>query len=164
MKESTRKRKKAIRGMEGVYGRQEIVEQMYRIIVTGKRGLDAMMKELGRMVAEAIMYIEREEIAGPEYRPFSPEIRKWASQAGSIYIGDQKIRVAHPRLRGSVGEITLKSYKKLKEPEGFSEELLGKVLRGISCRKYAETVTEAAEAFGLSASTVSRHKSGVGPR
>ncbi|HDZ88495.1 MAG TPA: hypothetical protein ENH38_07750, partial [Nitrospirae bacterium] len=99
MKENTRKRKKSIRGMKEVYGRQEIVEQMYRIIATGKQGLDAMMKELGRMVAEAIMYIEREEIAGPEYRPFSPEIRKWASQPGSVYIGDQKIRVAHPRLR-----------------------------------------------------------------
>lgn len=109
MKESTRKRKKAIRGMEEVYGRQEIVEQMYRIIVTGKEGLDAMMKELGRMVAEAIMYIEREEMAGPGYRPFSPEIRKWASQPGSIYIGDQKIRVAHTRLRG-IGRHGIEAY------------------------------------------------------
>ncbi len=157
MKESTRKRGKAIRGMKEVYGRQEIVEQMYRIIVSGKQGFDAMMKDLGRKVAEAIMYIEREEIAGPEYRPFSPEIRKWASQAGSVYIGDQKIRVAHPRLRDPLGEITLKSYKKLKDPGSFSEELLGKVLRGISCRKYAETVIEAAGAFGVSAGTVSRH-------
>lgn len=32
-----------------------------------------------------------------------------------------------------------------------------KVLRGISCQKYAETVIEAAEAFGVSASSVSRH-------
>ncbi|MCP4256211.1 MAG: hypothetical protein GY774_01635 [Planctomycetes bacterium] len=157
MKESTKKRRKATRGMEAAYGRKEIVEQMYRIIVTGKQGLNAMMKELGRMVAEAIMYIEREEIAGPEYRPFSPEIRKWASQAGSLYIGDQKIRVEHPRLRGPLGEIPLESYKKLKSPEGFSEELLGKVLRGISCQKYGETVIEAAEAFGVSASSVSRH-------
>ena len=157
MKENTRKRKKSIKGMKEAYGRQEIVEQMYRIIATGKQGLDAMMKELGRMVAEAIMYIEREEIAGPEYRPFSPEIRKWASQPGSVYIGDQKIRVAHPRLRDPLREITLKSYKKLKDSEGFSEELLGKVLSGISCRKYAETVIEAAGAFGVSAGTVSRH-------
>jgi transposase-like protein len=115
------------------------------------------MKELGRMMAETIMYIEREEISGPDYRPFSAEIRKWASQGGSVYVGDQKIKVAHPRLRGLQGEIALRSYDKLKESTGFSEELLTKVLRGMSCQKYAETVVEAAEAFGVSASAVSRH-------
>jgi transposase-like protein len=90
--------------------------------------------------------------------PFSPDIRKWASQGGSVYIGDQKIKkVARPRLRGPEGEIALQSYQKLKEAGGFSDELLAKVLRGMSCRKYNETVTEAAEAFGVSASAVSAH-------
>lgn len=157
MKESTRKRKKAIRGLEAACGRQEIVEQMHHLLVRGKQGFDAFMKELGRMMAETIMYIEREEISGPDYRPFSAEIRKWASQGGSVYVGDQKIKVAHPRLRGLQGEIALRSYDKLKESTGFSEELLTKVLRGMSCQKYAETVVEAAEAFGVSASAVSRH-------
>ena len=32
-----------------------------------------------------------------------------------------------------------------------------KVMRGISCRKYSETLVETAEAFGVSASSVSRH-------
>ncbi|MBI4681368.1 MAG: transposase [Nitrospirae bacterium] len=115
------------------------------------------MKEIGRMMAETIMYIDREETSGPDYQPFSPEVRKWASQTGSVYIGDQKVQVEHPRLRGKQGEILLKSYEKLKEPDGFSEELLTKVLRGISCQKYAETVIEAAQAFGVSASSVSQH-------
>jgi putative transposase len=157
MKENTKKRKKARFGIEATYGRQWIDNQMYRILVTGKQGFDAMMKEMGRMMAETIMYIDREEIAGPDYQPFSPEIRKWASQAGSVYIGDQKIRAEHPRLRGVQGEIQLKSYRKLKSPEGFSEELLMKVMRGMSCQKYADTVVEAAQAFGVSASSVSRH-------
>jgi len=157
MKETTKKRKKAIKGMQETYGRQWIVEQMYQIFAKGKQGFDICMKELGRMVAEPIMYIEREEIAGPDYQPFSPDMRKWASQGGSAYIGDQKIRIEHPRLRGPEGEITLKSYERLKEPDGFSEELLTKVLRGLSCQKYAETVVEAAQAFGVSASSVSRH-------
>jgi len=157
MKETTKKRKKAIKGMQETYGRQWIVEQMYQIFAKGKQGFDICMKELGRMVAETIMYIEREEIAGPDYQPFSPDMRKWASQGGLAYIGDQKIRIEHPRLRGPEGEITLKSYERLKEPDGFSEELLTKVLRGLSCQKYAETVVEAAQAFGVSASSVSRH-------
>lgn len=156
MKETTRKRKKAILGFKGACGREWILEQLYRIYESGKQGFDSMMLKLGRMMAETIMYIEREEVAGPDYAPFNPDIRKWASQSGSVYIGDQKIKeVAHPRLRGPEGEIALRSYQKLKEPGGFSDELLAKVLRGISCRKYKETVTEAAEAFGVSASAIS---------
>lgn len=104
MKETTKKRKKAMRGIDGALGRQQIIGLVYQIFARGKHGFDAIMKELGRMIIETIMYIEREEIAGPVYQPFSCDIRKWASQGGSVYIGDQKIKVEHPRLRGQQGE------------------------------------------------------------
>lgn len=161
MKVNTKQRKKAIRGFEQVYGRQELIERLYQVYQTGKLGFDAFIKEIGRMMAETIMYIEREERSGPDYRPISPDMYKWASQAGSVYIGDQKIAVQRPRLRGQKGEIALQSYHRLKEHDGFSEELLNKVLRGISCQKYKETVVEAAEAFGVSAGSISRHIVGV---
>ena len=103
------------------------------------------------------MYMERESIAGPDYRPKDSSIQKWASQSGSVYIADQKVPVEHPRLRGPQGEIVLQSYERLRKPESFSEELLAKILRGISCRKYSDTVIEAAGAFGVSAGSVSRH-------
>ena len=154
---NTRKRRNARRVFEQLYGRQELIDRMYQIISKGKQGLDAFVLEVGKMIAEAIMYIEREEISGPEYRPLSSEIQKWASQGGSIYLGDQKVGVDHPRLRGPQGEIALKSYQGLKEPGRFSEELLCKLLRGILAQRYQETVIEAAGAFGVSASSVSRH-------
>ena len=71
--------------------------------------------------------------------------------------GDQKIHVNHPRLRGLQGEIKMGTYEALKKPGAFSEELLRKALRGISLQKYEETVTEAAKAFGVSPSSLSRH-------
>lgn len=157
MKETTKQRKKATRGMKGIYGRDIMTDWLYRIISNGKQGFDALMMSIGRMIAEVIMYVDREEIAGPDYAPISPAVRKWASQSGSIYVGDQKLRVEHPRLRGPHGEISLASYQQLKEPGRFSEELLMKVLRGISCQKYGETVVEAAQAFGVSASSISQH-------
>jgi len=157
MKLNTKKRKKATRVFGQLYGREELVDRMYQIISRGKEGLDSFLIEIGRMMAETVMYIEREEISGLDYRPLSPEIQKWASQPGSIYLGDQKIPVEHPRLRGPQGEIALGSYQKLKEPGSFSEELLGKILRGISSQKYSETVIEAASACVVSASTVSQH-------
>jgi len=54
------------------------------------------MLEMGRMVAESIMSIEREELAGPDYCPTHPGLQKWAREAGSAYIGDQKVKVTRP--------------------------------------------------------------------
>jgi hypothetical protein len=49
------------------------------------------------------------------------------------------------------------NYQKLKEPGAFSEELLCKILRGISFQKYSETVIETANTFVVSAGAVSCH-------
>jgi len=157
MKVNTKKRKKARRGFEQIYGKEELVNKMFHILQAGKQGMDTLVLELGSMLAEAIMDMEREERSGPEYHPFHPEMYKWAYQQGSIYLGDQKIPVKHPRLRGRDGEIQLETYGALKNPGTFSEELLRKVLRGISLQKYRETVIEAANAFGVSPSSLSRH-------
>lgn len=157
MKETTKQRKKSIKFYKEAQGRDWLTDRMYQIFSAGKQAFDALMLEIGKMMAMAIMYIEREEIAGPDYKPSNPDIYKWASQPGSVYIGEQKVRIEHPRLRGKQGEIVLKSYEKLKEPEGFSEDLLKKVLSGISMQKYKETVVQAAQAFGVSASSVSQH-------
>ena len=157
MKDSTKSRKKAIRGFKQMYGRQEIIDRMYQIMATGKVGLDAVMLEIGKTVAETIMYIEREEVSGQDYHPVSPDMYKWAAQGGSIYLGDQKVKVIHPRLRGNQGEIPLLSYTKLKGRGTFSEELLHKILTGVSAQKYYQTVIQSAQAFGVSAGSVSRH-------
>ena len=157
MKVNTRNRKKAIRGFQDMYGQQALVDRMYQIIAKGKLGLDAVMLDIGKTVAETIMYIEREERSGEDYHPVSADTYKWASQEGSIYLGDQKIKVEHPRLRSLAGEIELDSYKKLKEPGAFSEELLHKIMSGISAQKYSQTVIRAAQAFGVSAGSISRH-------
>jgi len=157
MKLNTIQRKKARGGLEAAFGKEEIVDRMYQIIKTGKQGLDGFVQELGALVVEAIMDMEREERSGPQYQPLQVGLYKWAYQKGSLYMGDRKIPVRHPRLRGPEGEIPLESYEALKKPGAFSEELLNKVLRGMSARKYRETLMEAAGAFGVSPGTVSRH-------
>jgi putative transposase len=157
MREDTIGRKKASRLFQQLRGRRWLLGRMAEVISEGKRGLDGLALELGRMVAEAVMYLEREEIAGPDYQPYSSEVRKWASQGGSVFIGDRKVKVEHPRLRGVEGEMELGTYGKLKKRGEFSEELLGRVLRGLAGRRYQETLVGAAEAFGVSASSVSRH-------
>ena len=157
MREDTIMRKKTTNGFRAISDEDWWAGKMRQIVVEGKRAFDAVHLELGRMLAESIMYMEREEIAGPDYQPKSSQVYKWASQGGSIFMGDQKVAAEHPRLRGPEGEIPLPTYEKLKQEGMFSEELLAKALRGISARKYSETVIEAAKALGVSASSVSRH-------
>ncbi len=103
MREGTFRRKKASRLFKDIGRRGWLAGRMGAILLEGKRELDGISMELGRMVAEAIMYMEREEISGPDYRPHSSEMRKWASQRGSIFIGDRKVKVEHPRGRGRDG-------------------------------------------------------------
>ncbi len=156
MRIDTRNRKNAMVGMKQISGEQQMLGTLFRVINQGKTALDAVMLDMGRMVAESIMLIEREELAGPDYYPTNPDLQKWAHEAGSIYIADQKIKVKHPRLRDVVhGEVPLKSYQKLHSPGVFSEELLQKILHGVSAQKYGETVIEAANAFGVSHTAIS---------
>jgi len=85
MRVDTKRRKNARRGFEQIIGKRAMVDRMYQIVSQGKQGLDAFLLELGRMMAEAVMYMDREEIAGPDYYPKDRAIQKWASQPGSIY-------------------------------------------------------------------------------
>jgi len=157
MRPDTKQRKKTTTGLKMISGEQQMLGVLTRVLHTGKQALDAVMLEMGRMVAESVMLIEREELAGPDYYPTDPALQKWAHEAGSIYLGDQKIHVMRPRLRDVVrGEMPIPSYQRLKTPGQFSEELLEKLLRGVSAQKYEETVLDAAQAFGVSPSTISQ--------
>jgi transposase-like protein len=157
MKIESKARKKAMNGFRQTSEPELLRQRMHEIIQQGTAALNETMLGIGRQVAETILYLEREELAGPDYAPSRPGVYKWAAEPGSIYLGDQKVTVARPRLRGPNGELALRSYQALKQPRGFSEQLLGQALRGLSGRQYEQTVVNAAEAFGVSPSSVSRH-------
>jgi len=157
MRRDPRQRKHAMAGVRAIAGQDRMLGTRVRVISSGKQALDAVMLERGRMVAESVMLIEREEVASPDYYPTDPDLQKWAHAEGSLYLGDQTVKVQRPRLRHvEQGEVTLQSYARLRAPGAFSEKLLEKILHGVSAQKYAETVLQTAGAFGVSSSAVSR--------
>lgn len=158
MRKDTILRKQVTKGFRSMSEGDWLRDRMFQILAGGKRSFDHVMLEIGKMFAETIMLMDREETTGPEYHPTDSDIQKWASQSGSVYIGDQKVKVTHPRVRDVLHgkEVPLASYLKLKEKAQFSEELLEQILRGMSMQKYEETVVNAAGAFGVSASSLSR--------
>jgi len=87
-----------------------------------------------------------------------PGLARWGSQRGSVYLADQKLPVAVPRVRDVAcrREVPLATYGKLQVPRAADAGLFGRVLRGLSCRRYQESAEAVPEAFGLSPSSVSR--------
>jgi len=83
---------------------------------------------------------------------------RWTAQPGSIYLADQKIPIQVPRVRDRLRnlEVPLPIYERLQEPRACDVGLLHKVLGGLSTREYERCAEAVPEAFGLSASTVSR--------
>ena len=156
MKRNTKQRKVSASHFKELLGEDNFALKVAQTISWGKKSIDSMNQELGRMLVESILLMDRENIAGPDYAP-KADIYKWAHQQGSVFIGDQKVRVSKPRLRGPDGEIALPSYEKLRDRGQFSEEILTKMMSGLSGRRYEETVQNAAEAFGVSPSSISRH-------
>lgn len=138
---------------------------LVRVISSSKSALDAIRLEMGRMVAESVMLMERAEVAGPDYDPIDPRLQKWAHEGGSIFLGDQKVPVKRPRLRHMRHEdVRLTSYEWLRASGQFSEELLENILRRVLAQKYADTVINAAEAFEVSPTAVSRKLLGLTAR
>lgn len=140
---------------EAMQGDRRMNQELTEVMNEGKRALDSCMMEIGRMLAETLMLIEREQIAGLDYHPSREGLEKWGFQEGSIYLGGQKVKVTHPRLRAYDTELALSTYERLKKPKEFSEEMLLRAMRGMSGRKYRETVTDLGEAFGISPSSIS---------
>ena len=83
---------------------------------------------------------------------------RWGSQAGSVFLGDQRVAIQVPRVRDlqRKEEVPLQTYQRLRAPRPADERALRKILKGLSCRDYEACVAPGAETFGLSGSSLSR--------
>jgi hypothetical protein len=69
MKEEIKNRKKAMAGFRQLTDQEQMRRGMHQILQTGSQALNAVTLELGRQLAEFILYADREELAGPDYQP-----------------------------------------------------------------------------------------------
>ena len=123
----------------------------------------ALIQALIPLGLEAVMDVLQDqvrELAGSRYARKDAEqsVRRWGKQKGWVYLADQKLPVEVPRMRDVAAgvEVPLKAYKSLQTPRKMDEGLLLRVLKGISCRNYEACAEAVPEAFGVSASSVSR--------
>jgi len=115
---------------------------------------------LGLHAFAEVMQAEVAALVGTRYSRTGgqPGLVRWGRQRGSIFLADQKVPVAVQRVRDHLhdAEIPLRSYQQLQTPRAADGGLFRKVLLGLSCRDYRASAEAVPEAFGLSASSVSR--------
>lgn len=109
-----------------------------------------------KAVAEELQ-AEVKRLAGEKHSRGTDNVR-WGSQNGSVFMRDEKFPVRVPRVRNGATkeEVPLKSYQRLQKPFKDDENILRQLLHGLSTHKYSESSTLAAEAFGISASNLSK--------
>jgi putative transposase len=133
---------------------------------TAAPNLDARIALIQALIPVALEKVQAElqadvkRLAGERYVRAGrlPGHVRWTPQRGSIYLADQKIPIEVPRVRDRVRnqEVPLPTYEGLQAPRALDTGLLHKVLGGLSTREYERCAEAVPEAFGLSASTVSR--------
>jgi transposase-like protein len=115
---------------------------------------------LGRKAVEDALQQEVLALAGRRYAhgEGEPGLARWGSQAGSIFLADQKVPVRVPRVRDLTAgtERPLATYAQLQTPRARDVGLFRRVLGGLSCREYEAAAEAVPEAFGLAKSSVSR--------
>lgn len=118
-----------------------------------------MLIPLGLKAVEEELQAEvRAKAGGNRYGRNGGAIKRWGRNPGSVYVGDQKLRVNVPRIRDVAAgrEIPLESYERLQNPAHLDEIALSRVINGISQAKYERAAEQVPETFGIKKTSISR--------
>ena len=140
-------------------GREEL-EKIAAEVDFAREARIAMIQQLiplGLMAVEEELQGEILDLAGPRYSR-GGEIKRWGANPGSVFVGDQKLRINVPRMRDVVRgrEVALGSYGRLQSPSAVDEVAFRRVISGISTGRYEHAAENVPETFGISKSSVSR--------
>ena len=136
---------------------------MERLVDTYSEDVDVRMLVIQELIPLGLKAVAEElqgevkRLAGEKHRR-GGDTARWGSQNGSVYLRDQKVPVRVPRVRNvrMNEEVPLKTYRRLQAPFDDDTGMLRRLLHGLSTHKYHESSSLAAEAFGISASSLSK--------
>jgi len=148
-------------GLLSCLGQQrELLVPLLELIASGKQTIQSVMNQAGRAVAELLLQLSAQAIAGDK-RPgrHAGEVLWHGSQGGQICLLERRLKVSKPRLRtrGRDGrEVAIPLYERLQEQSELAARMSEILVSGVSTRKYARVLPAMAQSAGLSKSTVSR--------
>jgi putative transposase len=122
----------------------------------------AMIQALIPLGLQAVEYELQQEIralvGGGRHERTEGTCKRWGFNPGSVFLGDQKVRINVPRVRDldSSEEIRLKSYERLQDPSQVDDMALSRVINGISQRNYERAAEHVPETFGIKKTSICR--------
>ena len=140
-----------------------ILAPMTRLIEQSQALVSDVIYELGRLTVEAVLEISAEDAAGPRHqgKRADSEIVRHGRQPGSVTLADRRIAVDRPRLRrrggGDGAEVEVPAYAAMQNGTALQGHVLNAMMHGVSTRNYSQVLSTAAQATGVSKSSVSRH-------
>lgn len=136
----------------------EVIEELERDMKRESRlsAIQALIP-LGLKAVEAELQEEIMELVGGRYGR-NGDVKRWGSNPGSVFLGDQKAKVQVPRARNVVTneEIPLASYERLQNPQMLDDMALARVIHGMSQRNYEQAATHVPETFGIKKTSICR--------
>jgi len=118
--------------------------------------MESLMMSSGLLMMRQIMAREEEFLAGKRHNQTS-EVDRWGRQKGYVVLGGQKVPTKRPRLRNKQNqEVVLESYRRFQCRDDRTEAVYRRMVHGVSCRNYPETIEQFAKGYGISKSVVSR--------
>lgn len=118
------------------------LEAIIQICVAAKESLLAMSVEIGRQVLTALMEEELTNKVGPKgkHKKNRTSYRN-GYEDGSVILSEARLPVKRPRARTLLGEeIELETYNLFNKENPFNQAVFAKMLMGVSCRNYADTL------------------------
>ena len=117
-----------------------------------------MIHDAAVAVVEQLLVLSAQELAGAEQRGRDAGPVLWhGAQRGVVSLAERQLRVQRPRLRDKSGhEVAVPAYERLREDSGIGKRVRDIMVAGVSTRRYASVLPEAAGTVGVSKSTVSR--------
>ena len=139
------------------------VEQIKQNLIEGKDGqmLESQHLLISMMLPSSVkaffdeLESEVEAICGGRHSRQS-QVSRWGAQSGSIILGNQRVAINRPRVRGPEGEVPLTTYARFQDPSLFDAQVFEQGLKHVSQRDYEKGLPQIAASFGVNKSTVSR--------
>lgn len=131
---------------------------MLELIEGAQASIDELMHETAVALVEQLLVLSAQELAGAKQRGRDGGPVLWhGAQRGVIALAERQLRVQRPRLRDKNGrEVNVPAYERLRDDAGVGARVRDIMVAGVSTRRYAQVLPEAAGTVGVSKSTVSR--------
>ena len=145
---------------EVLAGNGQALLPMLELIEKAQVSIDQLMHEAACGLVEQLLMLSAQEVAGAKQRGRAGGPIGWhGMQGGRIALAERQLRVRRPRLRGKGAggtEVAIPAYQRLQEDVGLTERVRDIMVAGVSSRKYARVLPQAAHTVGISKSSVSR--------